>query len=671
MAKIIPSEENSIFALDIGTRTVIGVVALVESGLLRVVAQHMVEHGSRSMFDGQIHDIPKVADTVLEVKRVLEKKVGFKLNKAAIAAAGRSLVTKQCHAEMDIDDHVEIDGTMVNSLEIAGIRSAHQEVDTAVAGNTEKFYCVGYSVVKYYLNNYPVTNLIGHRGKIIGADVLATFLPESVVNGLYAVLGRVGLEPVNLTLEPIAAIEVLIPESMRLLNLALIDIGAGTSDIAITRKGSVVSYGMVPVAGDEITEAVAETLLVDFNWAEKIKRSLENGGKIVYKDVLGIETTVAAAEVAAVIEPVLDKLAGEIAGSIMNLNGGEPPRTIFCVGGGSRLPALTDKLAEKLGIEAQKVAVRGRAAIQNLTVDEEGLDGPEGVTVVGIATVAIKKLGQNFVTIKVDGKEFSLFNSKDLNVSNALSLLEFNPRDLIGYNGKDLKFTLNGRPEVVYGGLASPAEIYINGEKANLKTAIKDGDEINVLKAGAGADARAYARDFLEGLAGVSITLDGEPRVIEPVCMINGKLSSYDTEIMNGDHLEIKTVKTLGELFEKVDLTDQVIHVNGVEATLEHVLQDGDDVRLVKKKLSDNESDDTGVDRSEAGQPSGEVVSVTVNGKKVNLSGKKHYIFVDVLNHIDLEPAAHTGLPVLRLNGAPAGFTDALEEGDSVEIYWR
>jgi len=474
-----------------------------------------------------------------------------------------------------------------------------------------------------------------------------------------------------LTLEPIAAIEVLIPENMRLLNLALIDIGAGTSDIAITRKGAVVSYGMVPVAGDEITEAVAEALLVDFNWAEEIKRSVEKGGKIVYKDILGIENTVTATEVAGVIEPVLDKLAGEIAEAITNLNGGEPPRTIFCVGGGSRTPALTGKLAEKLGIEAQKVVVRGRAAVLNLTVDEEGLEGPEGVTVVGIATVAIKRLGQNFITIKVDGKEFSLFNSKDLNVSNALSLLEFNPRDLIGHNGKDLKFTLNGRPEVVYGGLSSPAEIYINGAKANLKSAIKDGDEINVLKAGYGADARACVRDFLEGLESVSITLDEDPRVIEPVCMINGELSSYDKEIMNGDHLEIKTVKTVGELFKEIDLTDQTVLVNGVEATLEDILHDGDEVRLVKKKLSGNESDDPGADRDEAGRPPGGYVSVKVNGRKVNLSGKKQYIFVDVLNHIDLEPASHTGLPVLRLNGAPAGFTDTLEEGDTIEIYWQ
>lgn len=671
MAKILPSEDNSIFALDIGTRTVIGVVALVESGRLRVAAQHIIEHESRSMFDGQIHDIPRVAETVLEVKRNLEKKVGFKLTRAAIAAAGRSLVTKQCRAEMETDGNVEIDSALVNSLEIAGIRNAHGELDSGAAGNSERYYCVGYSVVKYYLNNFPMTNLVGHRGSLIGADVLATFLPESVVNGLYSVLGRVGLEPVNLTLEPIAAIEVVIPESLRLLNLALVDIGAGTSDIAITRKGSVVSYGMVPVAGDEITEAIAEAFLVDFNEAEQIKRSLEKGGIIVYKDILSIENTTTAAEVAAVIDPVLDRLTFEVAEAIINLNGGEPPRTAFCVGGGSRLPGLTGKLAGRLGIDTQKVAVRGREAVQNLVVDEEGLEGPEGVTVVGIGTVAVKKLGQNFVTIKVDGKEFSLFNSKDLNVSNALSLVEFNPRDLIGHNGRDLKFILNGRPEVVYGGLAKPAEIYINGARANLKAPIKEGDEITVLRAMDGEDARAHGRDFLEGLDGISITLNGEPRVIEPACILNGETVSYVSEIKSGDCLEIKMVKAVGELFDGVEPADWVIQVNGSDAAPDYELKDGDDVILIKKKSLSSESDVTDFNKNEVETPkSGDTITVTINGSKINLEGNKQYIFVDIFNYIEFDPSTRRGVVVLKRNGAVARYTDILKDGDSIEIYW-
>lgn len=672
MVKMLPSEENYIFALDIGTRTVIGVVALVESGRLRVAAQHIIEHESRTMFDGQIHDIPRVADTVLEVKRNLEKKVAFKLTRAAIAAAGRSLITKQCRVEMEIDDGAEIDYALVNSLEIAGIRNAHSELDKKAAKEPEKYYCVGYSVVKYYLNNYPMINLVGHRGSLIGADVLATFLPESVVNGLYAVLRRADLEPVNLTLEPIAAIEVVIPESMRLLNLALVDVGAGTSDIAITRKGSVVAYGMVPVAGDEITEAIAEAFLVDFNEAERIKRALEKGGDIVYKDILGIENTITAAEVAAVIEPVLDRLAFEVAGAISSLNGGEPPRAVFCVGGGSRQPGLTAKLAGQLGIDSRKVVVRGREAIGNLVVDEDGLEGPEGVTVLGIGAVAVKKMGQSFLTIKVNGREFSLFNSKDLSVSNALSLVGFNPRDLIGYNGKNLKFTLNGRPQVVYGGLARPAEIYVNGKKASLKSPIKEGDEIKVLKAVNGEDARALVQDFLEGLDGISITLNGEHRVIQPVCMLNGEVVPYHTEIKDGDRLEIKTAKTMGDLLEPMELEEWVIQVNGAEKAPDYGLRDGDEITLVRKNPADSEKTPVNFSTQGTMPPRDDrTISVLVNGKPINLAGDRQHIFVDIFNHIDFDRSVPKGTLILKLNGAVARYTDVLKDGDSIEIYWE
>jgi len=664
MAKILPSEDNSILALDIGTRTVIGIVALMESGKLRIAAQHIMEHQSRSMFDGQIHDIPKVADTVLEVKRTLEKKVGFKLTRAAIAAAGRALITKHSRTEMEIDDSHEIDNSLVNSLEIACIRNAHEELDPSAMESSETYYCVGYSVVKYYLNNYPITNLVGHRGALIGADVLATFLPESVVNGLYSVLRRVDLEPVNLTLEPIAAIEVAIPEGLRHLNLALVDVGAGTSDIAITRKGSVVSYGMVPKAGDEITEAISEAFLVDFNEAEKIKRALEKDGAIVYKDILGIENTTTTAEVAAAIEPVLDRLALEVAETIIKLNGGETPKTVFCVGGGSQIPNFTCKLAGHLGIDFQKVAIRGREAVQNLVVDEAGLEGPEGVTVVGIATVAIKKLGQDFVTIKVDGKEFSLFNARDLTVSNALSMVEFNPRDLIGHNGRDLKFSLNGKPEVVYGGLAKPAEIYINGERVNLKALIKEGDEITVLKAADGEDARAYARDFMASQDGSSMC-----GVLELDILINEEPATPDNEIKSGDRLEIKTVKTARELIEGEDLTDSTIQVNDADAAQYYELKDGDDVKLCKKNDAGKES---AVINSNEVEPlhHEKTTFVTVNGSEINLEGNKQNIFVDIFNHFTFDLSESKGVLILKLNGAPAKYTDILKDGDSIEIYW-
>ena len=76
-----------------------------------------------------------------------------------------------------------------------------------------------------------------HKGKKIKADIVATFLPGEVVESLYSAMNQAGMEVAGLTLEPIAAINVAIPEKLRLLNLVMVDIGAGTSDIAVCRDG--------------------------------------------------------------------------------------------------------------------------------------------------------------------------------------------------------------------------------------------------------------------------------------------------------------------------------------------------------------------------------------------------------------------------------------------------
>ncbi len=90
-----------------------------------------------------------------------------------------------------------------------------------------------------------------------------------------------------------------IPENYRLLNIALVDIGAGTSDISVTRDGSIIAYGMIPFAGDEITELIVQSYLVDFNTAEQIKLSSGMEDQVTYKDIMMIEHTIPSKDVEA------------------------------------------------------------------------------------------------------------------------------------------------------------------------------------------------------------------------------------------------------------------------------------------------------------------------------------------------------------------------------------
>ncbi|WP_231702651.1 cell division protein FtsA [Desulfocucumis palustris] len=660
-------DNDTVFALDIGTRSVIGILAKQNGDGLEVLAQHITEHESRAVYDGQIHHIGKVVEAVSRVKSALENKLGVKLTGVAIAAAGRSLRTKMVRVEQDIDSGLEIDHLLCRALENDGIKKAHSELKNEMGEEAGDFYCVGYSVVSYFLNGYSMANLEGHRGSKIAVEVLATFLPVSVVNSLYSVLARAGLQPVSLTLEPIAAAAAVIPDSFRLLNLALIDTGAGTSDIAISRDGAIVAYGMVPLAGDEITEAVAECCLADFNTAEKIKRQLMSGGDIVYTDVVGIETSVSRDSILEQIEPVLEEITGRVAQEIIRLNGGVSPKSVFCVGGGGQVPGFTDKIAEKLGLEKQRVRLRGRDSVSGLLVENDEINGPDGVTVAGIARVAMERVGHDFITITVNGRENRLLYSREITVYDAMGLIEYSAMDLVGKNGSDLTVIVNGEKRVIYGGLRRPAEIMVNGRQASIKTVLKNGDSIEITRAENGVDATARAGVFTEGHGSISIYCEDQVETLEPEIIINGMPGTPETELKNGDEISIQAVETAGQLarLKNIDVFSHDIYVNNSPANSEYLLKDGDRLEFKKKDLSE-------VTKGDGFQASGlsDGIRVSVNGRDIVLVGKSSYLFVDIFNHIDIDLAQiGSGSRVkLALNGSQAGYTDPLKDGDVVEI---
>ncbi len=664
----LPLSEGLIFALDIGTRTVIGIVAGMEGKNLRVLAQSMTEHESRAVFDGQIHDIFRVAQAVKKVKGDLEDKMGFKLGRVAIAAAGRSLKTRFVRMDQEIGDDIEIDPVICRGLEMDAVREAHRQLqEEGAGGGEEEYFCVGYTVVNYYLNGYSITSLAGHTGKRAGVEVLATFLPNSVVNSLYAVLGRVGLEPASLTLEPIAASKAIIPDSYRLLNIALLDIGAGTSDIAITRDGAIVAYGMVPLAGDEITEALAQGCLADFNTAESIKRELVKGKEITFRDIMGVERTISPAGALEILDPVLESLTGRVTEEILMLNGNKPPKAVFCVGGGGQVPTFTDRVAGKLNLPPDRVGLRDRSSIPGLQGGDLEISGPEGVTVVGIARVAMENVGHNFIAININGKDYRLFHSRELTVFDALGLIEYNPGDLVGKNGRDLRFVLNGERKVVYGGLCKAARVILNGEPANLKTILSDGDALVIEKARRGEDARAVIGDFLGEFPEVTLRISGRLEKVGPRCFINGRPAGPHSEIAEGDRVEIRPVVNVGHLAgaRGMDPAGFEALVNGRKVSGDYVLGGGDSVEFLRTDPAG------GVNVQGAARE--EAVEVTVNGRKIRLSGKPDYIFLDIFKHVSVDMAGgfSGGRIKLLLNGCNASYVDPIKDGDVIEVGWN
>ncbi|HRU38811.1 MAG TPA: cell division FtsA domain-containing protein, partial [Candidatus Goldiibacteriota bacterium] len=255
-----------IFALDIGTRKVAGLIGGEKDGRVVISASAVREHEKRAMLDGQIHSIQGVSSIVARIKSELEEKTGVKLRSVVTALAGRNLHTESAAAV--IRKKGEITRDDVAMAELTAVREACTKLEDS---KKKQYYCVGFSPVEYMIDGEATKSPLQHPVKeSFSVSVIATFLPRPALDSMIAVFRNCGLEMEAITLEPIAALNVTIPEDMRLLNLALVDVGAGTSDIAVTEKGRITAYGMIPKAGDEITEEICHRLLVDFNEAERI-----------------------------------------------------------------------------------------------------------------------------------------------------------------------------------------------------------------------------------------------------------------------------------------------------------------------------------------------------------------------------------------------------------------
>ncbi|WP_419959287.1 cell division protein FtsA [Psychrobacillus sp. BM2] len=538
---------SKLFALDIGTRSVVGII-LEEHGESFHVADILVEeHKERAMVDGQIHNVLKVAEIIQSVKEKLEKKHG-KLEKVSVAAAGRALKTEQAEVIMDIKNRPIFSEDDINRLELSAVQKAQSNL---IQNDTDKYtnhyYCVGYSVVYYRLDGEEIGSLVDQQGNEASIEVIATFLPRVVVESLLSALKRANLEMEALTLEPIAAINVLIPPSMRRLNVALVDIGAGTSDIAITDLGTVVAYGMVATAGDEITEALSDHYLLDFPLAEEAKRMINTEDFIQIQDILGFEQDIPKEEVIESLKPAIEVLASSISSEILRLNNNKPTKAVMLVGGGSLTPNLTSILAEKLNLPANRVAVRGIDAIQHLTKEEHIPITPELVTPIGIA-IAAKRAPIQYMSVQVNNQIVRLFELKEMTIADAFLAANISARKLYGKPGAALTVEVNGQIIHIPGEHGKPAVIQLNGIEANTKTSIQSKDIIELLEGIDGKEGFATVRDLLDDATIKSITFQGVMYIVEPVVKLNGQKVSLDTVLQDNDKITVETPQTVEQV---------------------------------------------------------------------------------------------------------------------------
>lgn len=687
---------SNVFGLDIGTRNVVGTVGYrTEDDKFIVAAQCVKQHETRAMLDGQIHDIGKVGRIISQVKAELEAQLNEPLSDVCIAAAGRVLKTVTTHVEYEYAEESIVTGEDIHTLDLLGIEKA-QDILKEANDTQYKFYCVGYSVVKYFLNDEVFISLEDHKATKIGEDIIVTFLPEDVVDGLYSAVGQAGLTVANMTLEPIAAINVAIPENYRMLNIALVDVGAGTSDISVTKEGSIIAYGMIPYAGDELTELIVQHFLVDFKTAEAMKLASTTEEEVTYEDIMSISHTIPSKEIWDLVEPTVDKITSEVATKIMELNGDKTVSACFVVGGGGKIHGFTQMLAKKLELPEERVALRGEEVLKEVVFEQEDIHkDPLLVTPIGICLNYYEQRN-NFIMMKFNGERLKLYDNNRLTIVDAALQAGFPNDELFPKRGMPINFVVNGAARIARGEAGEPAIVTLNGRPANINTPLVPNCEVTIEPSTAGADA-VYTVEQLEEYheSTLTVIINGKTVVCPKFVEVNGQLEPGSYEIKEGDVIETRNYYTVRQVAEFMDVevdTDHEILVNNRLADFDTLVYENFTIdwtvlsfgvapepeNRYNATISDTSSEVSAEDVSQetkeekAPKETEGSVTVTVNGESVTMTGKQNYIFVDVFDWYSFDLSAGKGRAIATLvNGKEAEFSQPLANGDNIELYWK
>lgn len=339
-----PAEEQYIVALDIGTEFVKALVGRVSGNddveIIGVGRQHQA---LSDMQAGAIADISSVVDNCDKALAQAEKQAGVSVRTAVIGIAGElvkgttttvRVARKQPSKPLDTTEMERI----IKLVQQRAEAKAKQQLAWELGGKEVEVRLVNSALVSIEIDGYPVTNPIGFQGKDVVVQLYTAFAPMIHIGALERTAQELDLDLLAVAAEPFAVARSVIGDNPNAsLSAILMDVGGGTTDIAVINDGGVQGTKMFGIGGRAYTRSIERDLSVEFTQAEQLKVNLDSGRiptqKIpAIKDALGktLDVWTSGVELALGEFDKLDHL----------------PYRLFLCGGGSSLDMLMERLEE-------------------------------------------------------------------------------------------------------------------------------------------------------------------------------------------------------------------------------------------------------------------------------------------------------------------------------------
>lgn len=339
-----PVDNNQyLVGLDIGTEFVKALVGKVVDDELEIIGVGRAHQQLSDMQAGAISDISAVVANCDEALSQAEQQAGVSARTAVLGIAGELVkgttttvrcTRKDANKPLDVEELEHIIGLVQERAEA----KAKKQLAWELGGKEVEIRLVNSALVGIDIDGYKVTNPVGFQGKDVLVQLYTAFAPLIHIGALERTAQELDLDLLAVAAEPFAVARSVIGDDPNATMSAIImDVGGGTTDIAVIHEGGVQGTKMFGIGGRAYTRSIERDLGVDFTMAEELKLAL--GSDRIPKTKQGA------------IEAAIDKTVNVwISGVELAL--GEftkldhlPNRVLLC-GGGSSLKALTEQLTK-------------------------------------------------------------------------------------------------------------------------------------------------------------------------------------------------------------------------------------------------------------------------------------------------------------------------------------
>jgi len=342
-----PGQDQYIVALDIGTENVKALIGKLnkDDSAIEIIGSGRAHQSLSDMQAGAIADIASVVENCDKALNAAEQEAGVSVRTAVIGIAGElvkgttttvRVARKVPEKPLDIAEMEKI----IKLVQQRAEAQAKKQLAVELGGKEVEVRLVNSALVSIDIDGYPVTNPIGFQGKDVIIQLYTAYAPMIHIGALERTASELDLDLLAVAAEPFAVARSMIGDNPNQnLSVILMDVGGGTTDIAVVNDGGVQGTKMFGIGGRAYTRSVERDLGIDFEEAERFK--------------LGLQTNLVPPTKAPAVEGALEKtldvwLSGvELAlGEFTKLD--HLPSQIFLCGGGSSLGMLKEELAESV-----------------------------------------------------------------------------------------------------------------------------------------------------------------------------------------------------------------------------------------------------------------------------------------------------------------------------------